>query len=166
MVESAVMASYASDQRATRNAIPAETQTATCGLRKREETEAICREKGSPPSRADAKSMREFEVTLESPQNHIAANATQTRAFPRTGPNPPRSTKMKGLSAARAAWRSPMLSVTASSIAYPATPLTATARTMPQGALRDGSWVSSLTCALASYPVNVQQARSRPTPNS
>ena len=128
MVESATIAEYASDHRATRNAIDAEVQTAKWGLRNRGETEASLCANGSPPSRAKAKSMRELDVTLERPQNHIAAIATQTSAFPPRAPSAPRSTKMKGLSAARAASRSPILSVTASSIAYPAIPLTSTRR--------------------------------------
>src|ERR671935_1290190 len=142
MVESATIAEYASDQRATSSAIDAEVHTAKCGLRKRGETEASFSAKGNPPSRAKANSIRELDVTLERPQNHIAAIATQTSAFPPRAPSAARSTKMKGLSAARAASRSPMLRVTASSIAYPAIPLTSTARTIPQGALRDGSCVS------------------------
>src|SRR5262249_17505757 len=43
-----------------------------------------------------------------------------------------------------------MLRGTASNIAYPATPLPAPASTMPRGALREGSCVSSQTWALAS----------------
>src|SRR3954470_10980509 len=161
MVESATIAEYASDQSATASAIAAEIQTATKGLRNRGETAASLAAKGSPPSRANAKSMRELEVTLDSPQNHIAAMATRTRALPSCAPSAPRRTKMNGLSAAIAAGRSPMLSVTASSMAYPARPLTSTASTIPQGALRDGSCVSSLTWALAAEPLNVQQATSR-----
>src|SRR5229473_128931 len=165
MVLSATMAEYASDQSATSSAAAAEVQIAKCGLRKRGVTDESCGEKGRPPSRAKAKSMRELEVTLERPQNHIAAMAMQTSAFPSRAPSPMVSTWMNGLSAATAAPRSPMERVTARSSAYPAMPLTATERTMPHGALRVGSCVSSLTWAEASYPVNVQQARRRPTPN-
>src|ERR687885_718130 len=98
MTESATIAEYASAQSATISAMVAEVQTAKCGLRKRGDTEARRRANGRPPSRAKAKSMREFDVTLESPQNHIAAIATQTSALPRRGPRAPRRTKMKGLS--------------------------------------------------------------------
>src|SRR6266516_6670064 len=105
MVESATIAEYASDQRATSSAIDAEVQTAKWGLRNRGETDASFCANGRPPSRAKANSIRELDVTLESPQNHIAAIATQTRAFPPCAPRAPRSTKMKGLSAARAASR-------------------------------------------------------------
>src|SRR5205814_1025305 len=45
-------------------------------------------------------------------------------------------------------------------------PLTSTAITIPRGALREGSCVSSLTWALASYPVKVQQASSSPMAKS
>src|SRR2546428_13577195 len=111
------MAEYAPDHAAHRGAMAAEIQTATWGLRYRGETLARCRENGNPPSRAKANSMRELEVTLDRPQNHIAAMATHTRAFPSKEPSAPRSTKMNGLSAASAAGRSPMLRVTATSIA-------------------------------------------------
>ena len=93
-----------------------------------------------------------MEVTEESPQNHIARTATQTRAPPRRVPRALRRTWMNGFSAAAAAPRSPMASVTARSSAHPATPLTATERKMPHGALRVGSCVSSDTWALASNP--------------
>ena len=150
MVLSATIAEYASAQSATASAAPALVQTATHGLRNRGETVASFGENGSPPSRAKAKSIREFEVTLERPQNHIAAIAIRTSPFPSRAPSALVSTKMNGLSAMTAFSRSPIESVTASSSAYPATPLTATDKTIPHGALRDGSCVSSLTCALAS----------------
>src|SRR5438045_202157 len=89
MVESATIAEYASDHRATRNAIDAEVQTAKWGLRNRGDTEASLCANGSPPSRAKAKSMRELDVTLERPQNHMAAIATQTSAFPPRAPSAP-----------------------------------------------------------------------------
>src|SRR5712691_7474892 len=164
MVLSATMAEYASDQSATSSAAAAEVQIAKCGLRKRGVTDESCGEKGKPPSRAKAKSMRELEVTLESPQNHIAAMAMSTSALPVCGSACCR-TKMNGLSAAAAAGRSPMERVTATSSAYPATPLTATLITIPQAALREGSCVSSLRCALASYPVKVQHACRSPMAN-
>src|SRR5258708_31834372 len=128
MVESATIAEYASAQSATASAAAALVQTATWGLRKRGETLESALENGSPPSRAKAKSIREFEVTLERPQNHIAAMAMQTSALPSRAPSALLSTKMNGLSAAAAAFRSPIESVTASSSAQPATPLTATER--------------------------------------
>jgi hypothetical protein len=56
-----------------------------------------------------------------------------------------------------------MASVTTSSITQPTTPLTATESTIPQGATRRGSTVSSVMWALASYPVKVHCAWSRPT---
>src|SRR5258708_2961248 len=114
MVLRATMAEYASAQSATRSAMAALIHTATCGLRKRGETEATAEEKGSPPSRAKAKSMRELEVTLERPQNHIASIATPTSAFPRRARRAPGSRKRKGLPGACAAPRSRREGVTAS----------------------------------------------------
>ena len=57
-----------------------------------------CRAAGVPPSRAKAKSMREFEVTDDSPQNHMAPSTSHTSARPAT---PPSSTAMNGLSGRR-----------------------------------------------------------------
>src|SRR2546423_14797942 len=105
MVLSGAIAGEAPDQGATANAAAAEIHTATCGERYRGETAATCREKGRPPSRAKANSMREFEVTEESPQNHIATMATQTSAPPARVPRAARSTWMNGVSAAAAAGR-------------------------------------------------------------
>src|SRR5258708_39700135 len=136
MVLSATIAEYAPDQSATASAAAAETQTATCGLLKRGEREASAAEKGSPPSRANANSMRELEVTLERPQNHIAAMAIHTSAEPVRPPSAPRSAKMNGLSAAAVAPRAPMESVTPSRGAEPGPPHTAPASTLPHGRLR------------------------------
>src|SRR5260370_32405377 len=143
MLLRATIAEYAPDQSATASAAAAETQTATCGLLKRGETEASAAEKGSPPSRANANSMRELEVTLERPQNHIAAMAIHTSAEPVRPPSAPRSAKMNGLSAAAVAPRPPRESVTARRSAEPATPLTATASPIPHVAVRCGAWCSS-----------------------
>src|SRR5205823_3441832 len=150
MVLRATIAEYAGVQRATASAAAAETQTATWGERNRGETRETYPEKGRPPSRAKAKSMREFEVTLERPQNHIASMASPTRPPPRRGPRLVRSTYRNGLSAAAAAGRSAMASVTATRSAQPKIALTTTERKIPQGALRVGSWVSSHRWALAS----------------
>ena len=65
-----------------RSAIAAETQMATAGLLKRGSTLAIRFENGRPPSRAKAKSIRELDVTDDSPQNHTAPIATHTSAPP------------------------------------------------------------------------------------
>src|SRR5256885_11783344 len=119
MVLRATIPEYAGVQRATARAEAAETHTATWGDRNRGETRETYPEKGSPPSRAKAKSMREFEVTLERPQNHIASIATPTRPPPRRGPRAVRSTCRKGLSAATAAGRSAMARVTAARSAQP-----------------------------------------------
>src|SRR5687768_16657649 len=135
---------------ATPKAAATDTQMATCGLRKRGDTRARCAEPGSPPSRAKAKSIRELDVTEDSPQNHMAPMAIHTSAPPSAGPSDSRSTYRKGLGAAAAAGRSVIASVTATSSAYPTTALTATDRKMPQGALRVGFTVSSETWALAS----------------
>ena len=78
--------------------------------------------------------MREFEVIEDNPQNHIATMATQTSAPPAALPSAVRRMKMNGFSAAAAARRSPIASVTARSKIHPTTPLTATDRKMyPHG---------------------------------
>src|SRR3954463_12690697 len=150
MVLRATIAEYAGAQSASRKAAAAEIQTATWGERKVGETRATAFENGRPPSRANAKSMRELEGTLERPQNHIATIAPSTRAPPSRCPSAPRSTWMKGFSVATVEGRSPIASVTARSSAQPKTPLTETERKIHHGALRVVSCVSSHACALAS----------------
>src|SRR4051812_12791569 len=166
MVLRATIAEYAGVQRATARAAAAETQTATWGDRNLGETLDTSPENGSPPSRAKAKSMRELEVMLERPQNHIASMAIPTRAPPSRDPSAVRSTWMNGFSAAAAVETSPAIaSVTAMTRSHPKTALIATERKIPHGALRVGSCVSSLRWADASKPVNVQAACRSPSRN-
>src|SRR4051812_4121258 len=119
MVERATMTAYASDQSATAKAATVDVQIATWGLLYFAETLATNDDAGSPPSRANANSMREFEVTDESPQNHIAPITTHTKAPPSRAPSAVSSTKMNGLSAAAAAGRSTMATVMARSMHQP-----------------------------------------------
>src|SRR5438094_6381264 len=63
---------YAFDQSASTNAIATHTHTDHAGVLNRSLTDARSRAPGGPPSRAKANSMREFDVTDDSPQNHIA----------------------------------------------------------------------------------------------
>src|SRR4051812_18057862 len=166
MVLRATIAEYAGVHSATARAAAAETQTATWGDRNLGETLETSPEKGSPPSRAKAKSMRELEVMLERPQNHIASMAIATRAPPSRDPSAVRSTCMNGFPAAAAVDTSPAIaSVTTMTKSHPKTALTATERKIPHGALRVGSCVSSQRWALASYPVNVQAACRSPSRN-
>src|SRR5687768_13785958 len=128
------MAAYAPLHTATANAATTDTHTATCGLWKRGDTRASHPDAGIPPSRANANSMRELEVTEASPQNHIAPMASHTSAPPSRAPSASRSTYRNGLGAAAAAGRSWMATVTPHKSSQPATALTATDSTMPQGA--------------------------------
>src|SRR5512145_623088 len=141
------MAEYAPDHTATPNAATTDTQTAMWGLRNRAETFASCVEAGVPPSRAKAKSILEFEVTEESPQNHIAPITVHASAPPTASPSELLKMKMNAFGEATAEGRSLMASVTNTNITQPATALTATEKKIPHGALRVGSWVSSVTWA-------------------
>src|SRR5262249_25276860 len=91
-VDSAVITVYASAQSPTASAAVADVHTATCGLWKRGDTCATNRDPGSPPSRANANSMRELDVTDDRPQNHIAPMTTHRPAAPRRSPSAPSST--------------------------------------------------------------------------
>src|SRR5262245_55482059 len=99
MVDSATIAEYALAHSATPNAATTDTQIATCGLLKRGDTRATAAEAGKPPSRANAKSMRELDVIDDKPQNHIAPSTTHRIALPSHSPSAVRRTKMNGLGA-------------------------------------------------------------------
>src|SRR5262249_38401578 len=84
---SAPIAEYTGDQKPNPSPPAAQPQTAQCGLENRGDTRAKYREQGNPPSRAKANSIREFEVSEDKPQNHIAPITIQTRAPPSLSPN-------------------------------------------------------------------------------
>src|SRR3989440_2957891 len=126
------------------------------------------REPGSAPSRLNAYAMRELAVTDAMPQKNCATTQMNSRNLP----SPPPAASMKICAGGKpvADWRSAVKSwiahVTANSSRKPATSDTTTELTMPRGAATAASWVSSDTCALASYPVNVYWAISRPSRNA
>ena len=99
-------------------------------------------------------------MTHDSPQNHIAIDASAPIAFPSFAPTAPcmiaiaAGTVFPPASLAESvSGIDRIASVSAINNAYPATPDTATERTIPQGAFRRGSDVSSAMCAEASKPV-------------
>src|SRR5215831_8675452 len=118
------------------------------------------RAQGVPSSRANENRAREDEVMHESPQNHMAMDASAAIALPALAPSavfriaitagialPPASL------AASTAGMLRIASVKAMRSRYPTTPETTTDRTMPHGARRRGSSVSSAMWAEASKPV-------------
>src|SRR5581483_2261590 len=140
---------YARLQTASAKAIATQAQTAYVGVRKRSLTVASSAEPGVPPSRANANSMREFDVTVDNPQNHMAPITIHTITPPSRAPSAPTITLVKPASpVARAG--SPTASVIASSITNPATPDTITEFTIPRGAASRAPTVSSEACADAS----------------
>src|SRR4051812_40162605 len=105
---------------------------------------------GIPPSLANAKIVRELQVTAERPQNHIAIAASPVTTLPARAPSAlSRMAITAGMpwpSASRADSTdamSLMASVNAISKTYPTIAETATAITMPHGTRRLGSTVSS-----------------------
>jgi len=113
-------------------------------------TRARSAEPGTPPSRANANSMRDALVTEERPQNHIARIARPIARLPARSPKASRKIARGGDESAAILGKSWIPSVSARTSAYPAIALTRTAETMPRGARRAGSIVSSLTWAEAS----------------
>src|SRR3954470_17797856 len=98
---------------ASRKAITTHVQTAQAGVAKRGLTRLRSWAPGGPPSRAKANSIRELEVTDDSPQNHMAPTTIQLKASARRPPRAVCSTYKKGLAALAVAGRSPIDSVMA-----------------------------------------------------
>src|SRR6202140_4599665 len=128
---------------------------------------------GIPLSRASAKMMRETEVKAAKPQNHIAKIVNPSTAPTARSPSDVRTivkTAGIGFPPESLAVRMPptfgMAQVRESIRRYPKTPETATDVTIPQGARRRGSIVSSATCAEASKPVYVHCACNSPSTNN
>src|SRR6202162_898391 len=126
-----------------------------------------------PLSRASAKKMRENEVKGAKPQNHIAKTVTPRTAPTAGSPSAVRTiVKTAGIGfppvslAVRTRPTSGMAQVRERINRYPKTPETATDVTIPQGARRRGSIVSSATCAEASKPVYVHCACRSPSTNN
>src|SRR5258706_5240846 len=141
---------YAWLQIASTNAVATHAQTAQAGVRKRSLTRARRPAPGGPPSRANANSIREFEVTDDSPQNHIAPITIHTIAPPSRPPSARSTTYMNALGDDAAAGRSRIASVIAVSMKNPTTPETSTELTIPRGAASCAPTVSSAACAESS----------------
>src|ERR1700719_442788 len=128
---------------------------------------------GIPLSRASAKMMRETEVNAAKPQNHIAEIVNPRTAVTARSPSDVRTiAKTAGMGfppeslAVSTRPTSGMAQVRERIRRYPKTPETATEVTIPQGARRRGSIVSSATCADASKPVYVHCACRSPSINN
>src|ERR1035438_8098683 len=100
--------------------------------------------------------VREIDVIVDSPQNHIAMTASHDMAPPARGPKALVRIRIgTGSSFAPAcniAGRSRIASVSAKRSTYPTTADTAADSTIPHGARRRGSYVSSAGGADASKP--------------
>src|SRR5580693_389456 len=159
-----VTTEYAPLYTSTANAVTAAIQIAGPGVW----CDAFTRRKnvGIPPSRAKEKMVREMEVIVDKPQNHIAITANHDIAPPAREPSALVRIRIgTGSSAAPAAsiaGRSRMASVSANSSTYPTIADTATDSTIPHGACLRGSCVSSAVCAEASKPVKVHCACNKP----
>src|SRR5207247_5387290 len=104
---------------ARRNEITTQVHTAQAGVAKRGLTCLKSREPGGPPSRAKANNIREFEVTDDNPQNHMAPITIQPSASAIRPPSAVESTYKNGFSAAAVFGRSPMARVIAISMIQP-----------------------------------------------
>src|SRR5436309_14343410 len=93
---------------------------------------------GMPPSRANEKIVRDIDVMVDNPQNHIATTASHDIAAPAVGPSAVVRMRIgTGSSLAPAfiiAGRSWIAIVRANSNTYPTIADTATDSTMPHGA--------------------------------
>src|SRR5947207_12537647 len=73
IVQTAVIVAYTGDQSVNSQAAVATAQIAGAGVPDRGSTRRRNPENGSPPSRANAKAIRDAEVTAPSPQPYIAS---------------------------------------------------------------------------------------------
>src|SRR6202171_4069425 len=141
----------------------AATQMALAGVRYFLLTTCSHFEPGSAPSRLKANSIREFEVIELRPQKAWAITKPANNMRPPVEPKAFLTMSSTGLVLAAVAFRSGIASVRASRLKKPKTNDQKTEFTIPQGARFAGFTVSSVTCAEASYPVNVHCASRRPT---
>src|SRR3954447_12448040 len=109
------------------------------------------RQPGTAPSRENAKSMREADVTADIPQNSWPPTAMASRISAHVLESAWSSTVVAAnVPASATSLRSVIANVNARIRTYPAMAETSTEFTTPLAAVREASWVSSERCAEAS----------------